>query len=121
MAATLSRYNGATLATPALVLEGSHDRTSESQTKLHELLSGGMAVTLRPNSAPSGTLSLLYLSRTSAESVYSAFLAGVLIVYTNDAPTRSITFTPTSTKLSQVVVGNIEAWRIEASYREVTP
>lgn len=120
MTITLTSTVG-TLPTPVVVLESSHDRVSTTNSQVHDLLDGGVAVTLRPGQSATGTLHLAYATRTDAESVFNAFRGASTFTYTNTNPVRSFTFITTGKiQITQAVLGNADAWVVECDFRELT-
>lgn len=120
MSATIT--SGSITITPTLVLSYESQRTSASRG--HELLGGGVAVTMRPASLRTGTLELFFVDEATA---YAAELAHRdSAVFTLDEPER-----PTAA-MSYVVApgGRITrtlddesraVWTVSVDYQEVTP
>lgn len=120
MAITLSSTVGS-LPTPVVVLETSHNRSIAPNNQIHELLDGGLAVTLRTGRSATGKLRLAYTTRANAETVFAGLRGASTFTYTNTDPVRSFNFVVVgNVTLDQAVLGNADAWVVEVEYRELT-
>lgn len=106
---------------PTLALESSHDRAATPRNEIHDLIDGATAVTLRPTSIVTGTLSLAYYVKADANTVFAALKSGAVFTYVSTSPARSFSFVPDgAVKIAQAVLGNDSAWVLTVPFRELT-
>ena len=109
-----------TIPAPAMVLEASQDRHSTAANVFHDLIGGGLAVTLRAAQARTGELKLLYATRAAADETEVALRSATLLTYADTDPEFTLRFAVDGTiSLAQAAIGNTDYWVLSFGYREV--
>lgn len=120
MTATITIVGGATVATPLLVVVDSLKTRRASNNKVHQLLSGGVALTIRAAAPRTGELVLLYSSKSAAESARDSFAQPAVFTYVDDAPTESLTFVVTDQVSCEIEPETKARWIVTVPYQSVT-
>lgn len=116
----ITRLSDSATTTPTLVLGWTDER--ESQTVVHDLIGGGIAVTLVDSRPRSGTMSLLY--STEANAVAARDLLASADEYTIADPDRAAAVDMQFVTLSTSLVLDDEsrdAWQIDVDFQEIEP
>lgn len=119
MTATITANNGAGTTTPLTVL--SPYRSSQtSRNVIHDLIGGGIAVSLVPSRPRAGGLELLYLDEDSA--VACLVLHRQPTTYTledTDAPSVSMTYVVDGDTEIALVEDTLAHWTVTVGYQEI--
>jgi hypothetical protein len=119
MTATITAGNGAGETVPHFILVPYETRAG-SRNIVHELIGGGIDVTLAPTSPRTGTLELLYL--TEAEAFACADLHQYPTVYTlveTDRPRVDMTYVLGQGGVSVRLESDAHSWIVTIDYQEV--
>lgn len=106
--------------TPDLLEEASV--SSQSNTRLHELVGGGRQYTLRPAAPRMGRLRLLFADRSTAWDCYELHRgASVAVLDDDENPERSMSYVVSGVVEPELDDTTREHWHVSIDYAEVIP
>lgn len=118
----ISISSGAWTTTPALIL--SISTGAPTGTQLHQLIGGGVAVSLAPVGLRTGTLELFYLTEAAARDAEKAhYVPGVFRVsYPERATLDGLNYVIAPGSLGlQLDASTRDRWTLTVPFQEVTP
>lgn len=119
MTATIT-YPGGTIVAPLLIVADTFKTKRAANNQIHQLLSGGIAATMRPASPRTGEIVLLYGTKTAAESARDTFGSATVFTYSDDSPAESLSFIVTDTVSCELMTETMGRWLVTVPYQAVS-
>jgi hypothetical protein len=120
MTATITADNGAGTTTPHFVI-APYATDWQARNVVHDLVGGGIAVSLVPPRPRSGSLELLYLTEADAFACAALHKASTTFTLTETSRTHVSMTYATSGSVTVRLDGNANTWIVTVGYQEVTP
>lgn len=119
MTATIT-YAGGTVTAPLLIIADTFKTKRAANTKIHQLLSGSVAVTMRQAAPRTGELVLLYATKSAAETARDTFALPVVFTYSDDAPAETLTFVVTDQVTCELATDTMSRYILTVPYQSTT-
>lgn len=120
MSTTITRLSDSATTQPVLVLEW--QARSESETQVHALIGGGIAVTVIPAQPRAGTIPLLYATEADALAARALHQTGDTYTILDDDRTLIVNMQYVVLRVSEALETETrDFWQIDVDYQEVLP
>ena len=119
MTALITATTGGATTSPLLVL--GYEATAESQNVVHQLIGGGIAVTLAEANPRTGTLHLLYADEALAFACLALHRAATTFTLTGTSRTPLHMMYAVNGRVGLTLAENRKHWTVTVVFQEVLP